>query len=226
MELQPYTRNGTTVMVRDNTDRAVLAQVQTEYPWGELPTRLSTIVDVGAHAGYFTIEAKKHWPDARVLCVEPDISNVQALHQNVKQYGHIYVHRAYIWYSEGDYAFARHKVHSSGHVIVPASFKGDVYDVVPLDYKRLTLEELIEPYAATIDLLKLDCEGAEMDILTHVSDSMLSRIRCIVGERHGTLEQFGTIYARLRDAGFTVRDTVNAHNPKRGIFLAKREPLL
>src|SRR5262249_15963045 len=43
-----------------------------------------TVVDVGSHLGFFTLQASRYWPKAVVFAYEPDPSNFAALEQNVR----------------------------------------------------------------------------------------------------------------------------------------------
>jgi FkbM family methyltransferase len=72
--------------------------------------------------------------------------------------------------------------------------------------KLLTLEQLFaETTTDYCDLLKMDCEGAEYDILLTAPDSVLRRIRAIVCEYHST-SQHGPaqLLERLTESGFRV----------------------
>jgi FkbM family methyltransferase len=222
--IYPYEHGGTQIWVRDNTDRAVLHQVQTEYPWDELPGDAQCIVDVGAHIGCFLVEAWERYSFASIVAIEPDTTNFRMLIHNTP--GWLTPDRAklihgYVWYTPGAWALARHNVHSSGHVIVPHTFTSPDYATVALECPQLTLEE-IAPHGGIIDILKLDCEGAEMDILANVSSAWLARVRCIVGERHRAMDKWSAIVTRLENEGFTVKDMPSRDNPARGVFLAKR----
>jgi hypothetical protein len=59
-----------------------------------------------------------------------------------------------------------------------------------------------------IDLLKLDCEGAEYDILYRCPDSLLQRVNLIAMETHNgvrTNENTEALCAFLKEKGFTIR---------------------
>jgi hypothetical protein len=55
----------------------------------------------------------------------------------------------------------------------------------------------------SLDVLKLDCEGAEIEILDHIGDDCLAKIQRIVGEIHTSPEDFMNLTnERLLKAGF------------------------
>jgi hypothetical protein len=55
--------------------------------------------------------------------------------------------------------------------------------------------------SGSIDLLKLDCEGSELDILAHCDKSLL---RTVIGEWHDRKNFFRLIAARFADWTFDV----------------------
>jgi len=79
--------------------------------------------------------------------------------------------------------------------------------------RMTTLERLMDDYGfEAVDLLKLDCEGAEWDILP-ASDHVLPRIRQICMEFHCERGWNGSRLADwLRGRGFTVSHTSGAWN--------------
>jgi len=80
-------------------------------------------------------------------------------------------------------------------------------NVVKKRVQTISIEDIIEKEGLPrVDFLKLDCEGAEHDILRNMSPVTAAKIRCIAMETHG-LEggSFMDIPARLQELGFEVR---------------------
>jgi len=152
----------------------------------EIPVRwhaLNTIVDVGGHVGSFTLWAAWQAPQARIVVLEPEPRNFADLSRNVDRNGltdrvecieaglaprsgsielHVPVHR------DNTSMFAA----AGPSVAVAALSLGDV------------LERFTEP----LDLLKLDCEGAEWEVLPSLSRKVWERLPTIVMECHATSE--------------------------------------
>ena len=136
---------------------------------------IHTICDVGASIGVFSILAHKLFPDAKITCIDPNPNTIGLLKANVKSfakviYGCIHYHKdAYIVFKNGrDFSTEISNEPNSDNIKV----------------KPYTLKEII-PNGC--DLLKLDCEGAEYDILEKED---LRNVRYILGEWHDTLKWY------------------------------------
>jgi FkbM family methyltransferase len=145
--------------------------------WGSL----GTIVDVGSTVGSFTIWAAKKATRARLYAVEPNPEVYPFLARNIEANG----------------------LSSRANILRIAVGSVSGYGVmVEADYSTLatvrrdsttshsgvriaTLDELMSEMGdGSCDLLKLDCEGAEYDILLGCSDEGLRRVRTIICEYH------------------------------------------
>lgn len=206
--MEQYTRDGITLWTRegDADDRGVIGEVQT-YVLPDYPVK--TIVDGGAHIGAATAYFKQRWPDAQVIAVEPDLDNYNVLVMNVLP-GSIAL-RARLAYTDDAVVEAIHPDHTTCHRIVPRG------SVLPEGYRvataasSITLAQILHNYRwPTLDLLKLDIEGGEVDVIVHEQDDVLKRIRFIVGEFHDGYDNFMTgIGARLQTLGFEVTGTTD-----------------
>src|SRR3970040_2053414 len=58
----------------------------------------SVIIDGGANIGLTTIFYKQKFPNAKIITVEPDKSNFEALERNLKFYSNVFNINAGLWY--------------------------------------------------------------------------------------------------------------------------------
>lgn len=142
-----------------------------------------TICDIGAHIGSFACFAHAIWPDAKITCVEPHPSSFELLQMNCP------------WAEclEGE---VRGGARPEGpeYKAVLYSPPGEAYggssswfNPDPKSQKIVVSSIMFDDIAAKferIDLLKLDCEGAEHAILSGMTDIAALKIRAIVGEYH------------------------------------------
>ena len=145
----------------------------------------AVIVDIGAHKGYFTIFAALNTAaDSEIICVEPVSSNFKILERNILQQGYknILLLKAAVAAFDGQLEI--HLSHDTNHSLIgenPLSGKSNAIEKV----KAITLDSLISQYQLDeIDFLKMDCEGAEYDILFNATFETLKRIKILSLEFH------------------------------------------
>jgi hypothetical protein len=70
----------------------------------------------------------------------------------------------------------------------------------------ININEIFEGLDAKVDFMKIDIEGGEVDVLTHIKDEYLSSLRCLAGEFHKTYEEFdvfqNNFVERMSNLGF------------------------
>ncbi len=147
--------------------------------------KIETILDAGANIGLSTIYLKKHFPQAQVICVEPDKSNVSQLNHNLvanclADYtileGGVWSHQDWL---DIDYSF-RDGLEWSRALKPPINGSG----AIPV----FSIEDIRKQNGwSTIDLLKIDVEGTEEEIFGEDKDyEFLSKTKVITLEIHDT----------------------------------------
>lgn len=148
------------------------------------PQQGDVFVDVGAHTGWYTIQAARAvGPAGRVIALEPDEPNRRQLERNLalnKITNHTIVSEA-AWSKSGSVQWSPSKV-SVWHKIDEAPGTQTVQTV--------TLDELTSQLSLPhVDWIKIDIEGAEVDAIKG-AEQVLKRFRPILFiEIHETLEQ-------------------------------------
>lgn len=143
----------------------------------------TVIIDIGAHTGNFTMAAlMRGTPE--IYCYEPEPSNYGRLCENVQGIMGIYPFKLAVWRSDGDPGFGvLHFTPSEqswrtggGNTLLET---GDSVQCVPFD---VVIDHVSKKGARRIDLVKMDCEGAEWPIL--LTATKLDLIDKIYGEYH------------------------------------------
>jgi FkbM family methyltransferase len=170
-----------------------------------------SILDVGANVGFFSLAARSCYPGAVIHAYEPNPRVLPHLCANTKRFD-ISVFPEAVGSDKGfvtildegpsDEARTRKTLESS------------------MAIRQVSLATAIERIGGSLDLLKLDCEGAEWDILA--SNDCWHKVRHIRMEIHffggETLEQAKDALKRI---GFTVLYT-DEMNPQMATIWARR----
>jgi len=163
------------------------------------------VIDVGANIGDFTMQAARACPRGRVIAIDPVRSHTQmvALQTLLNQFGNVTCIQAALGKCEGEI-----EIHVDGGRSSAYWGKGET------DRVRLTtLPQLVREMGIDrITLLKMDCEGAEWDILPSAED-IFPRIDQICMEFHcsrGWTPEKLALW--LSDRGYDVRHTGGSWN--------------
>lgn len=185
------------------------------------------IVDVGAHYGYFSIFAAHNTAQgSRIISVEPSQQNYQQLQANLasNQLSTKDCLHAAISHQDGRAYLAT--ADSYNHRL------SNTQDTQSEEVQTLCLATLMQTKQLdTIDFLKLDCEGAEYDILESLPTPIFNKIGCISMEFHDTktADRTALSLARLlKNVGFEIvklshgRSTMNRNY---GMLIASKSLL-
>ena len=139
------------------------------------------IVDAGANIGLAGRYFAGQYPQARILAIEPARANFGQLCKNVAGYPQITPIQAALWDTIGKIdlsnPFGRHGTFRTWNV---ASSPTPVLERVP----AVTIPDLLATYnLERIDLLKIDIEGAEVELFSNAAN-WIDRVGVIVIELH------------------------------------------
>src|ERR1700730_1245135 len=125
----------------------------------DLPFTPQTIVDAGANIGLASIYYARRYPQARVISVEAEASNFEILCRNVAPYPNIVPIHAALWNRDGFIGVSEPSPRTSDKWAF-VTHEGDGARVRAITMRTLMREFNIE----SIDLLKVDIEGAEKEL--------------------------------------------------------------
>jgi FkbM family methyltransferase len=206
-EFEIIHRNGIRLKVRPHTDDLKIVKsnfVTGHYRRDFIPiTKDSIVVDVGAHIGSFSVMAAQ--TASKVIAFEPDPDNFQMLRKNIElnNLRNILIYPIAVSGHNGYQEMYLFKDGSTGsHSLCNPEQRGLTRKSVQTTSIYGIMEKEGLP---VIDFLKLDCEGAEHDILRNMSLETAVRIRAIAMETHGVVpESSVNIPVRLKELGFQV----------------------
>lgn len=143
------------------------------------------IIDCGANVGYASVYFLNKYPNAHVIAIEPDRENFKLCEKNLSGYpGRVSLIKSAIW------------SHQTGLSIYKKDDWGDAYEWGiqvkecqegrEPDIYAIGIDDLLENYGLTsIDLLKIDIEGAEAIVFSKNHEKWLDKVKNIVIELHG-----------------------------------------
>ena len=138
-----------------------------------------TIVDAGAHIGITSILFALKYPMAKIIAVEPEDANFAALVRNTAPYKTITPIHAALWREDGKVTLGASNAHPKG------AFQ--VVDNGPQRVRAITMGTLMsETGIDSIDLLKVDIEGAEVEVFA--SCPWIAKVRVIAIELHDRVQ--------------------------------------
>jgi FkbM family methyltransferase len=174
----------------------------------------AVVVDVGANVGVFSLFAARR--ARKVYALEPASSNFSLLTQNVRLANNIQP----LQLACG----ARDREGLLDLSGLPVTFSLKTSSSAAESVRVISLESLFAQYdILQCDFLKLDCEGAEFEIILDSAPSVLRRIRRIVMEYHDHLSDGFThrhLSEKLQSLGF--KTTEYKANGTHGMIAAVR----
>jgi FkbM family methyltransferase len=201
---------GSSIYVRSATpDVRVLRKIYSHGIY-DLPPQLaesvSTVVDLGAYIGISTVYFAERYRSAQILALEPDPSNFACLLRNLPAapvHDRITAVQACVADFDGVARFSQsssrwsHAIQSDG----------------PVEVSAVTFTDLLERHdLQTVDILKMDIEGAEK-LVFESADDWLHRVGWILMELHSDAMSFADLRAITDRAGRRIFRKVFAPAP-------------
>jgi len=207
-DLEKYIWNGVEVFYRPGTsDMTLIYEIllksgyESEY---YIPTYFNPkiILDIGANIGITSVYLSNKFPNAKIFSFEPLFENYKILEKNTEKHKNIQVFNfglgdnnetIDIFLSDDDENFGGGSFFSEVGGVSDKKVKCDIKNI-----QDVLLDLKIE----TIDLIKIDTEGAEFDILTSLDKALIRGVKWITGELHG-YKDF-ELLSYLQNFGFNI----------------------
>jgi FkbM family methyltransferase len=149
------------------------------------------IIDCGAHIGLASLFFKECYPGAEIHAFEADADLAEIARANLETFGaaDVDLRAAAVWIHDNGVTFS-HSQDDAGHV-------GEAGTKVPSVRLKSLLDE-------TVDMLKVDVEGAEFDLIADCGDALRNVRRMIieVHAMHADRAPIGKLLATLEDLDF------------------------
>lgn len=162
------------------------------------------IIDCGSHFGQSIIYFKLLYPEANIICFEPDDHTFSILKDNIESNGiqNIEMHNKAVADYDGEINF--YNIEDNKSSVVMSTVRERVQNGKRNVVEATRLSNYIN---STIDFLKMDIEGAELSVLKElIKSDKLRYIKQMVIEYHHHIKEhednFSHTLELLEDAGF------------------------
>lgn len=169
------------IYLRPNTsDTATFEQVfvakEYEVPFDFMP---ETIIDGGANVGFASLFFANKYPEAQILAIEPDPSNMEVLRLNTEPYEKVKNLQSAIWGRTTHLKIENPEVEKWAFKVIESE-AGQ-----PDSFQAYSIEQLIAKMDRdSVDLLKLDIEGSETSVFEAGYESWLPKVKMLMIELH------------------------------------------
>jgi FkbM family methyltransferase len=170
------------------------------------------ILDIGANTGLFSLRMKQLYPDAQIACFEPEPGNFSQLQSLItqNQLQGVKAYKKAIGAETKTSTLFLHPRNIGGHSLIQQEA-----DWVPVEVELLSLSDALQAFPGNVcHLMKLDCEGAEYEIIRGIDATLAKRIRCIVFEGSGQLYDVNELHQHLKMLGYNLEH-------RRGLTIAR-----
>ncbi|MBC9813781.1 FkbM family methyltransferase [Crocinitomicaceae bacterium CZZ-1] len=194
-------RSWVEVALKKLTNR-LIKQYQKKYPWlivrkstsdhyvfrdifllheFQLPVEVKPklIVDLGAYIGLSALYYAETYPDAKIICVEPEDSNFELLRSNTERLRQVELINAGVWSKNAGLRIKNKEVEKWAFSLEEVP-EGEEYDVF-----AVTIDSILAKSGCDrIDILKIDVEGAEKQLFSEGFEKWIDKVDVIVVELH------------------------------------------
>jgi FkbM family methyltransferase len=211
---------------RENTtDENVLEGIKLINFFSEVPEyfphRNDIIIDVGAHIGTFSLIAAPIVVKGKVFAIEASKESYDFLRMNIEanNFTNVYAYHLALADRKGTTRLYHSPDGNWGHTIS---------EEVSLEFEKVSSNTLAnfmsENNIVKCDFLKMNCEGAEFDIILNAKMETLQKIRTILIKYHGDLSRGLnelSLIKKLQECGFLTSTRYKTN--ERGWIIARNQ---
>ncbi len=161
------------------------------------------IIDIGAHIGLFSLFVSQYCKNGRIYCFEPILENYNLLLENIE-----------LNENKNIIPFNHAVSKNNENIKIFLNFDDSAHSILSsgenfVEVKSTTLQRIFDENKITkCDLLKLDCEGAEYEIIDSVPNEYLLKINKLIIEYHfltNNVELYNNLLKKLKSLSFKIR---------------------
>lgn len=183
-----------------------------------------TIVDAGANIGLASIYFANKFPNAKIIAIEPEESNLEILRKNIAPYNNIICVCGALWHQDSrinlvDPGLGKWGFMTQAKEDVEKNYGGIIHEVQGITVNTIMKEHGIEH----IDILKMDIEGAELEVFSDPY-SWIENVDALIVELHERMKPGCThsFYSGARGFDHEWLQDENVYKTREGSCLISR----
>jgi FkbM family methyltransferase len=227
MRTLPFLNRKFLLDIQSDADESVMAEIFTlrEYMVAEptLKQAKHAILDLGAHKGFFALYVRALNAEVKIYAYEPEEDNFRALKQHLElnKIHNVFPKNSAVSHEEGvAILHVSEDSHNHSLVVVPGTVNDRKVNAV-------TLERIINK-VGSVDLVKMDIEGAEFKILETAPDSVFEQCSSFFLETHEYTPEMRASKLKIlfEKKGYDVSLTPSKYDKRLGFLWARRRSSL
>lgn len=186
--------------IRKNTkDRETFKEIFNSNIYNiKLPFTPGTIIDAGANTGFASLFFKLKYPNSKIVSLEIEAGNCEMVLKNTENLNDFELKQKAL-YNRKTYFKIEDPFNATNSFVIKEVGENDGFEI-----ESITLDEILkEKQWETIDLLKIDIEGAEKDLFESNYENWLPKTKVIMIETHDRM---------IEKCSYTVMKTINDYN--------------
>jgi len=216
------------INTRSDADNSVFEEIFIDRDYKNIDDKITNkfdesqiILDIGAHTGMFSIYAATLNPKAKIYAFEPEEENFQLMKKNIKEnrIKNIITKNLALSKTDGEITLMISK-DSHNHSLYLDSKDSDTLETKKI--RSTSLSRIFTKFRIEeVQLAKIDCEGAEFEILLETEDKILKKIKNFIIEYHQFKAEFdpNKLISRLNKLGFKTQKFPSRYDKRMGMIL-------
>ena len=141
------------------------------------------IIDLGANTGLSSVLFANKFPESKIIAVEPEKSNYEYLLKNTEYYKNITCLNKAIWNETKQLNIIDSGRGEWGFITEEQNPASDLKEFLTIS--SVSMNDILEMFSIeNIDILKIDIEGAEVNLFKDNYNNWISKVKLLIIELH------------------------------------------